>query len=273
MQANVDIGTGIMAVEHHGDPASPIDMVFVHANGMNAATYRCIFARLPAAIHVLAIDQRGHGLSQLPAPVATAERTGWSDLRDDLLALLATLDGPPKVLAGHSMGATVSLMAAASALDLAGRLLLFDPVWTQPGSEITIAEVSKNRRRHFAGPDEAFSRLQGRGAFASWPDQALRDYLSTGLRPSPEGYELSCTPEWETSNFLTSVNPLAECLARLSIPTTVLLAQNGSAWQPPANQTYPEAMTIVEIAGSSHFLPIEFPALASARIVDEIAAA
>src|ERR1700761_597697 len=101
---------GEMAALDFGDEARPVDVVFLHATGFNALTYRSILAPLAPSLRILAVDQRGHGLSRLPAD---PERLfSWKIFRDDLTALLATLDGPPPVLAGHSMGGTVSLLAA-----------------------------------------------------------------------------------------------------------------------------------------------------------------
>ena len=51
-----------------GDPPDrPVDIVFLHANGFNALTYQRDpgTARRPT-LRVLALDQRGHGLTTLP---------------------------------------------------------------------------------------------------------------------------------------------------------------------------------------------------------------
>lgn len=273
MQSVIKLRDGAVAGEHYGRVDRPIDVLFAHANGMNAAAYRGIFKTLPDDIHVLAIDQRGHGLSSLPGDRPAEQREGWTDLRDDLLAVLASLDERPLVLAGHSMGATVGLMAAAAGRHVADRLLLFDPVWTSFAAAEDMAAGSRKRRRSFANRQEAFTWLHGRGVFASWPHQALLDYVSTGLRQVRGAFELSCTPEWETSNFLTSVNPIEACLASLAIPATVLVAETGSAWRPPTRQWLPAEMTVIPVAGATHFLPIEKPQLARDTIVATVAAA
>jgi pimeloyl-ACP methyl ester carboxylesterase len=106
-------GAGEMAVLEFGPTDRPVDVVFVHANGFNGQTYRALLAPLSAGLRILAVDQRGHGSSRLAAD--PRHRRNWLDLRDDLLALLTALDQGPVVLAGHSMGGTVSLLAAAAA--------------------------------------------------------------------------------------------------------------------------------------------------------------
>ena len=60
-------GAGEMAALDFGPPDRAIDVVFLHANGFNALTYRSILGPLAAGLRVLAIDQRGHGASRLEA--------------------------------------------------------------------------------------------------------------------------------------------------------------------------------------------------------------
>src|SRR5215469_5712931 len=106
-------GDGEMAVLDFGDGGRPVDIVFLHANGFNAPTYRSVLAPLSACRRLIAPDLRGHGATTLAAE--PRNRRSWSDLRDDVLALIEALDAPPVTLAGHSMGATLALMAAAVA--------------------------------------------------------------------------------------------------------------------------------------------------------------
>ena len=73
----IPLADGEMAALEFGDPQRPVDVVFSHANGFNALTYRTILAPLAASLRVLAIDLRGHGASRLPTqPV---NRTSWRD--------------------------------------------------------------------------------------------------------------------------------------------------------------------------------------------------
>ena len=104
---------GEMAALEFGPTDQPLDIVFCHANGFNARTYRTILGPLSATLRILAIDLRGHGATTLPTVVEN--RPGWAEYRDDLLALLPHVASAPVVVAGHSMGATTSLMAAAQA--------------------------------------------------------------------------------------------------------------------------------------------------------------
>ena len=85
-------GAGEMAVMDFGDPQRPVDLIFSHANGFNAATYRSLLSPLSASLRIWAPDLRGHGLSRLPT--FARPKTSWQDHRDDLLSALGTIDGP-----------------------------------------------------------------------------------------------------------------------------------------------------------------------------------
>src|ERR1700722_7664291 len=104
-------GPGELAAIEFGDPARPLDVVFLHANGFNAMTYRSVLAPLSDRLRILAVDQQGHGRSAQRTPAEN--RKSWGDLRDDLVALIDSLQGGPFVLSGHSMGGAASLLAAA----------------------------------------------------------------------------------------------------------------------------------------------------------------
>src|SRR5262245_54683045 len=107
-------GSGVVAAVELGPEQRPVDIVFLHANGFNARTYRTFLPPVAeAGLRILAIDQRGHGATTLETH--TDQRTSWYDLRDDLLSLKRTLALGDVILAGHSMGGTACLMAAADA--------------------------------------------------------------------------------------------------------------------------------------------------------------
>ena len=98
---------------------------FAHATGFNAETYRGLLDDLHASLDVYLMDARGHGRS---TAVADPKRLrSWRPYREDLEAFVETLR-QPLVLAGHSMGATVSLELAAARPNLVKGLVLIDPV-------------------------------------------------------------------------------------------------------------------------------------------------
>ena len=260
---------GEMAVLDFGSADRPIDVIFSHANGFNGLTYRSILAPLVAGMRVLAIDLRGHGASSLPA--VTEGRTDWSDFRDDLVALLAAEITAPVVLAGHSMGGTSSLLAAALAPQKVKALALFDPVlfdvarMAEVGRPNPLAEGAARRRSLFASKADVIAAYTGRGAFRTWQAEQLADYVEAGFRETSGGQVvLTCEPAWEASNFNTHGSDAWAALRSLDCPVRMLRAEIGSTARTDDNLDDLGAMdhvTVEVIPGTTHFLPMERPDL------------
>jgi len=275
-------GRGEIAAIAFGDAARPVDVVFVHANGFNAMTYRGVLAPLGQHLHVVAIDQQGHGRS--PQRVSSASRTDWLLFRDDLIAVMEQLAGGPLLLAGHSMGGTASVMAAASRPERVKGLALFDPVIMAEDmsrriaageapafSDSPLALGAAKRRAVFASREEAFSRYRGRGAFTTWPDEALNDYLRDGFRDRSDGQvELSCAPDWEAANFSAHAHDPWTPLHAIRAPVAILRAEIGSTCSASSAAPFladnPD-FQVETIPGTTHFLPIERPDLVREAIL------
>ena len=267
---------GAMAGLDFGDPGRPVDIVFVHANGFNARTYRTILAPLAEDLRILAVDQRGHGRSTLPAE--TVGRTSWNGLRDDLLALLQTLDLNDVVLAGHSMGGTACVLAQALAADRVRRVVLFDPVVMPAAGPVDPEQLSNSPlvqgalRRRSVFPDKAavVSAYTGRGAFRTWDGAMLADYVADGFREREDGQvELSCAPEWEASNFASHAHDTWGAFEQAKVPIRILRAEEGSTCRedPKLDALVAAGRIEVEtIAGTSHFLPMERPDLVQSEL-------
>lgn len=232
-------GAGDMAVLDFGDPKRPVDLIFCHANGFNAATYRSILAPLTSSLRILAPDLRGHGASTLPL---TTARKGWHDHADDLAALLDTIEGPPVVLAGHSMGATASILAAAQRPAMVSQVVAFDPViWNRWAvvalrlplvgralDHIPLVKGALNRRARFDSREQALAAYRNRGAFKGWSDIMLVDYLGAGLAQEGDGFVLTCPPHWEASNYAAQGHDPWKAMRSSGLPTRILKAETGS---------------------------------------------
>lgn len=258
---------------------------FAHATGFNAETYRGLLTPLQGRFRVAAADQRGHGFTALPAePGPLAD---WFTFGGDLVRILDGLGGGPAILAGHSMGAIVSMMAAAARPDLVRGLVLVEPVLVprfsrqiatvmrllhQPAPpNSNLAALAAKRRAIFPSFEMALSAYRGRGAFKTWPDETLADYLRGGLVPTGNGTEmrLACAPAWEASVFEHAPPGIARLARRVRCPLTLLHAGNGTARAREVRlvaRLHGDARTI-EVPGTTHFLPMERPDV----VQDEIA--
>ena len=266
-----------MALLDFGPDDRPVDAVFLHANGFNALTYRHVLAPLTKRYRFLAIDQRGHGATTLETVVEG--RRDWLDMRDDLLAFLDALDLRHVVLSGHSMGATASLLAAAVAPARCRALVLVDPVMPPPrpwglSPEPGMVEATRRRRAIFPSREAALKSYRGRGAFSTWPEPMLADYVDAGFQDLPDGQVcLACAPAWEASSYAAQEHDSWAALKGSARPTDILRAETASTFQLGA---YPEGfgdhVRITTVPGTTHFLPMERPDLVQAALARAIEA-
>jgi pimeloyl-ACP methyl ester carboxylesterase len=268
-----------------GDASRPPEAVFLHANGFCASTYRAVLAPLGRTHRVLAVDQRGHGRTRLPAE--PRGRSDWLDLRDDLLALLDQLGGGPVVLGGHSMGATVSLLAAASRPERVRALVLFDPVLLAPAlvaglagqrrapdapwPDLPLVQGALRRRATFESRAAAVRGFVGRGAFRTWPEATIADYAVDGVLEQPDGgVRLACAPTWEASNYCAQGHDGWAALEALRCPVAILRAELESPCDLEAAEAAARArasVALTTVSGGSHFFPQERPELASGALL------
>lgn len=129
----VDPGDRIHFLDWGGGPAT-VDrpgVVLIHGLSNTAWTWSPVARRLCEATRTIAMDLRGHGLSDAP--------TGDDDylptpLAEDVVAVAEgsgalAPDGGRVVLAGHGFGATVGAWAAARLADRCAGLVLVDGGW------------------------------------------------------------------------------------------------------------------------------------------------
>jgi pimeloyl-ACP methyl ester carboxylesterase len=268
---------GAMAVLDFGPQERPVDVVFSHANGFNARTYRTILAPLAETMRILAVDARGHGASTLPTVIEG--RAGWHEFRDDFLALLEKVTDGPVVLAGHSMGGTTSLLAAAERPACAKALALFDPVLfdgARAQRDLTtgpnpLADGAERRRATFSNKAAAVAAYTGRGAFRSWRPEQLADYVEGGFRPTGEGeVTLACAPAWEASNFRIHNYDAWAAFRATRCPIRMLRAQEASTARIDDNLADLAARGVryETVPGTTHFLPMERPDMVRAVLTE-----
>jgi pimeloyl-ACP methyl ester carboxylesterase len=242
-------------------------LLFAHANGFNAQTYRTLLAPLSDCFRVFACDLRGHGFSSLPAPEGLAK--GWDVFAHDLVALAARISNKPPVLAGHSLGATASLMAAALAPGHIGAVILVEPVLLPPPDADahepanTLALRAGTRRNAFPSFEAARNTYRGRGIFAAWPDEVLDDYLAGGLIGDGDGeFRLACSPQWEAEIFREPPRRIARIAEDVSCPISIL---RGTVASTVADDAVKHILhlrpdtKVTTIEGANHFLPLEAP--------------
>ena len=274
---------GDISVCHWAAPGKPV-LHWAHANGFNAQTYDPLLAPLAGDFDVYAADARGHGFSTLTAD--PAHYPGWDRYRDDLIFVLEHLcdkAGGKIWLGGHSMGGCASVMASALRPDLVAGLVLTDPVimpriarviarmlFRAQGGFI-LAKNAAKRRADWPDADTVKNAYTGRGAFRTWQDGFLGAYVDGGLCPlhgcAENTVTLACTPAWEAANFSDQRHDSTGPARRLKMPFTLMVAENGSTTRSLLAFRLARVPKKIEVvAGSTHFLPMEFPDRVRAEI-------
>jgi pimeloyl-ACP methyl ester carboxylesterase len=197
-------------------------LVFSHANGFPAGTYRVLFEAWRAAgWQVEAIDKFGHDTRY---PVTS----NWPHMAEQLADFTAQRCSGPAWLVGHSLGGLLSLLAAARRPELArGVVLLDSPViggWRAQALRLIKftglvrhggpGKVSRRRRHQWPSPQAAHQHFAAKPAFARWDPRVLDDYIHCGMQAGTEGTQLSFRRDIETRIYNTLPHNLEAQLQR-----------------------------------------------------------
>lgn len=209
------------------------DLAWLHATGFNAGTYRPLLKRMADDL-VMALDARGHGHSTTPAN--PRDLRSWDQYYRDFVSFLDALDHPIAV-AGHSIGATTVVFAAAARPKKVAALVLMEPVLIDPlpglgfgllkhvgvGTQTRLAQGAARRRSEFPSLEAAYQTYRSRQAFKAWPDEWLQAYVRAGFRrQAAGGVVLRCAPAWESRTFAVTEHWPWRAVAKVQCPTTVL---------------------------------------------------
>ncbi len=263
-----------------GEPNATIH--FLHATGFNAQTYRRLFEALDPSLDVYGMDARGHGLTE--APARPQKLRSWTPFRRDLEAFIETLRAP-RILAGHSMGATVSMELAAFRPELVQGLVMLDPVVVPPARVVAataarllglsdrlvpIARMAAKRTMEFPSKEAAVENFVGKGPFRTWQRGWIEDYVEGGTMPVEGGVRLSCDRDWESRTFAVSTTSPYRLLRKVRCPITLVVPERDA---PPFSLASRAAFMklkpdtrLVVLPGASHHLVMERPELVQTEI-------
>ena len=260
----------------HQSEGNSKNFVFFHATGFNSETYKILFDKLLShydnEINIYALDQRGHGLSS--AKSNPDELKTWEVFVRDGEEFIENISGSV-ILSGHSMGSIIAAKIASLNPSKVSHLFMIEPVLYGPmeslkfrlksllriNRELAIADGAAKRRRNFSSIDEAVTSYTGRGAFTTWSQEWIENYLKGGTQKTESGIELSCSPSWEAATFRSSSMDSWRYLKKIKMNVKVVYGSIGSTFSSQARRAlfkigpnwnsnyYKEA---------SHFLPMEY---------------
>ena len=220
---------GIELAYFEWGPRAGPTILMLHATGFHARCWDGVIRKLGASMHVIAVDQRGHGRSSKAPPYH------WAEFGADAAALVEALDLVDILGVGHSMGGHAAVQAAGEHSDRFRALLLVDPVILDPAAYARPAlfrsahdhPVSRRRNR-WTSPEEMFERFKDRHPFSLWIPDILMDYCRFGIVPDGDGFVLGCPPEVEAAIYTGSAGrDIRGAIGRIAKPVVVLRAKAG----------------------------------------------
>lgn len=196
----------------------PMSLHFAHANGYPPQAYYPLLENLAKDFHITAMEMRPLWLGTDPRGVQD-----WGDFVSDLITFVETVAaraGDPIVGMGHSLGGTVTLMAAIQRPDLFRALVLIDPPFFPPNASLVwqvmyrmglagrmhpLVKGALKRRNLFESRDAMFAHYRKKKVFSKMDDLALDAYVDALAAPTEEGVTLRFSPAWEARVYETGM--------------------------------------------------------------------
>mgnify|MGYP003149019264 CR=1 FL=1 len=262
---------GSLAGLHWANRAKP-PLLFCHATGFCASTYKQMLGQLSNQFDVYAIDLRGHGQTDLPT--SPDKLKSWHIYANDISAFLDNKNIEGWTIAGHSMGAVTAVIASEGRSDVISLRLIEPvavpsimnlaartPIWAQLKDRMPMVQKAAKRRSHWENREAVISSYERKSLFRGWAPGVLHDYLEDGLVESPRGVSLACSPAWEAATFGAQANRFWPAVAALADNISVFAASHvTSTVSPFARAQLSRLVASVQLGrGVSHLAPMEQP--------------
>lgn len=240
-------------------------VVLVHGLTCNAAYWLRVVSVLEGA-RVIAIDLRGHGLSE------HRESYRYEDYAGDLLSLLDELGLDRVPVAGHSLGGYVALLAATGSDRISGVLAIdVKSDWTDADSDLA-ARSRDAAQRVDPDRDALVDRLARSVEPVSLAPDELELLADRSIEQSGDGWRF----RWDRRVLATErVDPFA-FLGGVHCRTFVMAGSESSVMPPPAAARFAAAIpgaTLEVVDGAGHHVELEAPDRVAAQIAALLGAA
>ena len=234
-----------------------------------------MFSYLESGFDIRYVDTIGHDPRH---PVTD----GWPHLVSELIEHVER-HGEPVLGVGHSLGGYLTALAALKRPALFRAIILLDsPIldrWKGAvfrvvkrfglADRVTPAGITRDRRAVWASSNEAYAHFRNKRAFRDFDAECLRDYVTLGMRPAPEGVRLAFDPSIEYRIYRAFPHTLARELPALHVPAGFICGRESEdAWQVGLATTR-RHFRVARVEGS-HLFPFEHPE-AAARAIREMA--
>ena len=258
-----------------GDATKP-PILALHGWLDNANSF-ALLAPLLEQFHLLALDLTGHGQSSRRSPDATYHV--YDDL-PQIIAVLEQLGWERFHLLGHSRGAIISALLAASFPERIKRLVLLDGVAPPPLDDgefahqmrryvLEKARLLHRRTRVYETIEQAVAARQEQGL----EEEAARLIVTRNLQSVEGGYTWTTDPRLRGSSAIKMTSAQVDTvLQSLTMPTLLMMAEQGlSETSPGKFKSMGERIPGVALEtfhGGHHFHMEQGVATLAARITE-----
>jgi pimeloyl-ACP methyl ester carboxylesterase len=264
--ATVELIDGFVRVNDvrlHYRESGPLDaptVVVLHGLMGHCREWDILSDELAQRFRVLAVDQRGHGLS------AWAPSYSAAAFAVDLIAVLEQLGRPPAHVVGHSLGGIATMLAAATRPDLVDRVVLIDvgPTLVSGDQAVTLSAYV-DQLGEVSYPDQGT-------AVAAWLEgnplaqpALVANFVTHGLVPGADGrlvwrFDASHLARFPTDGV--AEEDLWQAAEDMVAPTLVLRGELSPLLSPSdasAMVARMRAARLETIRGGGHDLGVEQP--------------
>ena len=252
------------------------------ANGIPVASYQSLMSAFSSQYNFTGLDCRG----AWPAQASPRNNFNWNDHANDLISAVESQFNEPIIGMGHSLGGTVTLLAAKKRPDLFSKLIIIDaaslpnaalsyisgimPRWLS-FKAFKFIKRTHERQRIWESQEAFYDNYKNHSTYRSFTETAFQDYVKYGLRERSDGkFELIFNPEWESHNF-RKVHYLWGALKDISHPTLLLRAENTYMYSQKMfdarNKHLAPNITAQTIPATNHLVTHESPEVLSSQIL------
>ncbi|NNL57510.1 MAG: alpha/beta hydrolase, partial [Pseudomonadales bacterium] len=251
--------------------------------------YLYFIERLLARYSVTTLDNRGAWPGQ-PAPVKSIN---WRRHVADFIDFAERQYDAPVHYVGHSLGATVGLMAAVAKPSLFKSLVMIDPGTTPTvgaamymrlmpdalRNRVGLIRSTAARRNTWPDRESFIAYIATRSTYRNFTRRALHDYAFGGLESCSEGFRLRFAPLWEAHNFKTTAFVWPQ-LKNVKVPTLLLRGEKSNIFSARRfaglcekfNTNPRSCVEVVQLDSIGHLAPQEGPEQTASVVLDWLAA-
>lgn len=249
--ANVRMSDGTEIAYSHRQGTGQGRLALLHSLAMDRFFWEPVIGCLPPEVSVLSIDCRGHGASGKSAGPYTVEL-----FADDLISVMDAIGWPDAVVAGASMGGSVTLAVAARHPSRVSGLGLIDTTaWYGDNAPAAWAERGRKAVEEGFGAmiDFQVTRWFTDGFREAHPE-AVERCVNTFLANDPAAYAEACG--------MLGACDTRPALAGMKVPTAIVVGREDYATPPAMAEIMHDGIpgsTLTVIEDGRHLTPIEHP--------------